>query len=129
MTFYPKYRQWLKTPICPEGEFIYWGYGVMPGEWNSAFVEPQEFQKPSEQWTGVEDRNGIKVYAGDIFNCIYHNDGHTDHHYEVVYSPENGRHLLKRHGNACPQNGVVQTLSDVARYPMAGNIHENPELL
>lgn len=129
MTFYPKYRQWLKTSNCPSGEFMYWGYGVMPGDVMSTFVDPLEPKLPSEQWSGVTDGNGIKVYAGDIFRCIYHSDGHTDHHYEVVYSPENGRYLLQRHGNPCPQTGVAQSIRDVARYPMAGNVHENPELL
>jgi uncharacterized phage protein (TIGR01671 family) len=79
------------------------------------------------QYTGLKDKNGKEIFEGDIFNCIYHQDGHTDK-YEVVYHPRWTGFFLRRIGE-CSQTGVHQTVSDVARYEVIGNIHENPELL
>lgn len=81
------------------------------------------------QYTGLTDKNGKEIYEGDLFNCIYHRDGHTDHVYSVEYWVSNTKFLLRRHGNLCPQDGVVQTVSDVARHEVIGNIYENKELL
>lgn len=80
-------------------------------------------------YTGLTDKNGVEIYEGDIFNCIYKRDGHNDHVYSVEYSEAYTRFGLVRHGERCPQDGVVQTILDVARYEVIGNIHENPELL
>jgi len=81
------------------------------------------------QFTGLLDKNGKEIYEGDLFNCIYHRDGHTDHIYEVVYHPDWTAFVLKRHGESCSQKQVRQKVSDVARYEVIGNIYSNPDLI
>jgi uncharacterized phage protein (TIGR01671 family) len=81
------------------------------------------------QFTGLHDKNGKEIYEGDLFNCIYHRDGHTDHLYEVIWYEEEAAFSLRRHGNACPQLQVVQTMQDAARNEALGSIYENPDLL
>ena len=83
------------------------------------------------QFTGLLDKNDKEIYEGDLFNCLYFNDGHTDHFYEVVYSEENTGFILKRHGKKCGQTYVRQMVSDHSdwRGEIIGNIHENKELL
>lgn len=79
--------------------------------------------------TGPLDKNSVEIFEGDLFNCIYQSDGCTEHIFQVVYSKESTKFVLKRIGKPCQQTCVVQTVSDVSRYEIIGNIHENPELL
>lgn len=61
-----KFRQFVPTQSMPQGEFMYWGFGVEPGE--AVFTTPTAvngFIADSEQWTGEIDMNGHKIYVGD----------------------------------------------------------------
>lgn len=125
-----KYRQ----PRFLNGQFHSWHYW---GFVERGFIGPdcsqtggiQVANENSQQFTGRTDKDGKEVYQGDVFNCIYHSDGHTDHHYIVIWGDEMSDFRLRRVGNPCRQDQVYQHLRDVARYPMIGNVHENPELL
>lgn len=81
------------------------------------------------QFTGLLDKNGKEIYEGDAFHCIYRSDGHTDHWCYVAWNEEQTRFGLRWVGARCRQDQVFQTLRDVMRYAMIGNIYENPELL
>ena len=75
------------------------------------------------QYTGLKDKNGKKIFEGDIVKddyCIY----------EVVYDG-NGYYvevvkLLKECGT---DKGVLYDLSDYKDLEVIGNIYDNPELL
>ena len=75
------------------------------------------------QYTGLKDKNGKKIFEGDIVKddyCIY----------EVVYDG-NGYYievvkLLKECGT---QKGILYDLSDYKDLEVIGNIYDNPELL
>ena len=82
-----------------------------------------------QQFTGLLDENGKEIYEGDVFNCIYHRDGHTDHRYYIIYDDINGRFGLQRIGPPCSQREVSQSIRDVAYYGIIGNIYKNPDLL
>ena len=80
------------------------------------------------QFTGLTDKNGKKIYEGDLFDCIYNFDGCDEHILEVVWNNEYARFQLKSHGE-CHQSGVSKTMSDLKRLKIIGNVFENPELL
>lgn len=75
------------------------------------------------QYTGLKDKNGNKIFEGDILEFI---DGDNEvSYYEVVYSEANCRWIIKQDG-ACPDD----LDAFVTKYiTVAGNIHDNPELL
>lgn len=120
-----KFRVWDKeSKVYREGDY---SLGVKSGEvrgiYGGGFPEMEV-----EQFTGLLDKNGAEIYEGDIFDCIY-KDHCKDHKFVVEYSESQSRFFLKRVGGQCKQNSVDQFVSDVARYGILGNIHQNPELL
>ena len=118
-----KFRQFL------DGEFWYWGYGVIPGD--NTFVHPIDHRKPSEQYIGVKDKNGIKIYAGDILKYVSPTPelGDTDETYQVEWIGHGftAKWLQAKKGwNQYPENCLLDTEDDME---IIGNIHESPELL
>ena len=120
-----KFRQFVPTRLHHEGEFLYWGYGVLSDQ--EEFVAPTAPYAPSEQWTGLSDQDGIKIYAGDIV-WTDHNigaGGVVIHEGIVKYSYGSFVVLAAN---------IIQTdIADLSRnkwkLKIVGNIHENPELL
>lgn len=95
-----KFRQWSS------GCFHYWGHGV------GSFTGPlsNRLDIPSEQFTGLHDKNGKEIYEGDILS-----DG------ETVFFDGGGFTPFAIPG------WEITTKADCIE--VIGNIHENPELL
>ena len=75
------------------------------------------------QYTGLNDKNGTKIFEGDIRKFI---DGDNEvSYYEVVYSEANCRWIIRQH------EGATDDLDDFAGKYMTvvGNIYDNPKLL
>lgn len=110
-------------------------YMSKPWTLEEAFVESQGFSGKSilkriyRQFTGLKDKKGKEIYSGDLFNCIYHFDGCTKHRLEVYWNSEAVGFKLRGVSGECHQPNVIQTMSDMTRQEVIGNIYENPELL
>ena len=102
-----KYRQYLG-----EGNWHYWGY-LTDGTFRSPLVSIEE-KSPSQQFTGLKDKNGKKVYEGDI----------------LVWSDFPKWKMVVEYREVLTTDGFMAGYSfGMGEKEIIGNVHENPELL
>ena len=82
------------------------------------------------QFTGLTDRNGVKIFEGDIIKWKYLCNDHLV--YQVVYEKGTAgfvtrRNFNNRDGIDCYSDSVFDDDGDMSE--VIGNIHDNPELL
>lgn len=76
------------------------------------------------QYTGLKDKNGNKIFEGDILKLISDNE---ISYYDVVYSEADCRWIIRQNGLFQYQDVLDKF---VERYmTVAGNIFDNPKLL
>lgn len=71
------------------------------------------------QFTGLTDKNGKKIFEGDIISCGYLCD------FFVEYSEEDAEYWA----NFGDSIGSLHTYFDPKRATVIGNIYDNPELM
>lgn len=96
---------WLSRSAVRETTYITDGYG------NLFCVIPETVG----QFTGLTDKNGVKIFEGDIIK-------HKENLFEIKYSTEQARYL------AVLTNGVFDPVA-MQNCEVVGNVFDNPELL
>ena len=124
-----------------EGDLLqYLGYGKVHIVQHHLGAGGQEvIPETVGQYTGLTDKNGKKIFEGDILQVIT-GDGWscpkgTKVYYEVVFTefnPENATWSEYIGYMAKMERGALRSLANVIRRydaVVVGNIHDNPELL
>lgn len=121
------------------GEWIYGDVVQFPIHGIVRIVEQEPSYKDAEvdldtvgQYTGLTDKNGKKIFEGDILKIIHKYQSpfdddtkeYTDITTDVVFFDDEG--LCFSYGKS-PFLCVVDNVT--AEYEVVGNIHDNPELL
>lgn len=82
------------------------------------------------QFTGLLDKNGKKIFEGDIVNHGYENDyGEFYDHYKVIYSNTNTCFVLEAIYPCNPIKRLTKNNVKSQHTEVIGNIYDNPELL
>ena len=112
-----KFRQKLKPEyIKSSNKFHYWGYV------DKCFVSPlgkNYCDCDSEQFTGLQDINGVDICEGDIVDGVLYKD-YSVHIGKINYDFSGYRIVTK-------EKSMPLDLTEKLR--VIGNIHENSELL
>jgi len=87
------------------------------------------------QFTGLTDKNGVKIFEGDLISCRNFNGEEYTAIYEVLYDKEgfclkmlrgNKKAMEDRHLSSF---GYINDDNSLKKGEVIGNIHDNPELL
>ena len=77
------------------------------------------------QYTGLQDKNGVDIYEGDIIDAEYRNEWSVEKIYGNVMFHNSGSFCVSVSKNDC----IIFPLLCESTIEVIGNIYENPELL
>ena len=142
-------------------EILFRGKRVNNGEWVEGFYSAEEYNLNTHsieyipriqligkcvslgvipetvgQYTGLTDKNGVRIFEGDIIKTHYANAQKSDFIEQVVF--HNGKFCAYFSNQLCKQwanlyDGTEHLPQDKSVYmdsvEVIGNIHDNPELI
>lgn len=119
----------------PEGNWLGdWGFIKPFGKTKEERLMVEVERDSVGQYTGLTDKNGVKIFEGDIIKSHYANAPNSDFTEYVVF--HNGRFSATNdnaHWWTMLADGVRHLSQDKSAYmewcEVIGNIHDNPELL
>lgn len=114
----------LREPI--EGNWVYGG--IFQGKGDKSIIYTYDpvgkyvvYSDTVGQYTGLTDKNGVKIFEGDIFKLQYPNCTAV-----VTWDAENGRFLGFTTGN---EKRIVYVGRTPSPIEVIGNIHDNQDLM
>ena len=99
--------------------------------WNNPEVFAKDIDRSTVgQYTGLTDKNGKKIFEGDIIKIVPDYDYSDDYSISKVYS-YNGILCVDYHGDDFDSTalGFLDDYLPDGDFEVIGNIHDNPELL
>lgn len=115
-TLVKKYLPDGSVCILPNGDIVLYNLTAMMIAYKR-LSDMLEGENIVEQFTGLKDKNGTKIYEGDV---LVDDAGEPIEYWVVKFSE--GAFV-----GEC--TGVTELLSELTNLEVAGNINENPELV
>lgn len=112
--------EWVEGYYAPIGEYHY----ILTGRlalvpylgFEHFLVNPETVGR----FSGLTDRNGVKIFEGDIVHVKARSCCFTGY---VIYWPEEARYACKT------KSGIRYAICARLEFEVIGNIYDNPELL
>ena len=117
--------EWVSGGILHYGEGAGEHSYIIPGCIFPEFIEVHP--DTVGQYTGLKDRNGVKIFEGDVVRYVLHDDNPPDLTGlgAVEWQNERNRFDLHKHDFV----GSALACLDDDELEVIGNIYDNPELL
>ena len=132
------FRAWDKN----EGRMIYSEESDYPFSWTIGNYGIEILEHDGTDWNvlrnleimqyiGLEDKNGVKIFEGDIIRTHFNLDNVTQEPFVIIWNEEKAMFVGEKQANAIDDYFNTFSFFPEQRfiYEVIGNIHGNPELL